>query len=243
MNALESMRSAIDEMAGQGLRVLAVAEAQCDEAALPVSQEGFRFRYLGLLGLADPLRREIPDAVRQCKEAGIRVVMITGDYPGTAESIARQAGLDAGTVLSGDELDRLNDAQLASCLQTSNVCARIAPEQKLRIVQALKANGEIVAMTGDGVNDAPALKAAHVGVAWEGGERMWRARQRRSFCWTTISLLSCAASGSGGVFSRTCRTQCPTFCRCMCQSPAWPCCLRCSVGRFCYIRCKLPFSN
>jgi P-type Ca2+ transporter type 2C len=163
-----AMQAAVDAMANQGLRVLAVASAEFSGDALPPTQAAFAFRHLGLLGLADPLRAEIPDAVRQCIEAGIRVVMITGDYPGTAASIARQAGMPEGDVLGGDVLDSLDDAQLSLRLRAVNVCARITPEQKLRLVQALKANGAIVAMTGDGVNDAPALKAAHVGIAMGG---------------------------------------------------------------------------
>ena len=94
--------------------------------------------------------------------------MITGDYPTTAQAIARQAGLDAKDVMTGDELDKLNDAELTQYVRTATVFARIMPEQKLRIVTALKANGEIVAMTGDGVNDAPSLKAAHIGIAMGG---------------------------------------------------------------------------
>jgi Ca2+-transporting ATPase len=160
--------AAVDAMAADGLRVLAVARAQLDSADFPAIEHDFDFEFVGLLGLADPLRAEIPDAVRQCHEAGIRVVMITGDYPATARAIARQAGLDADDVLSGDALGAMSDVELQACMKTVSVCARIAPEQKLRIVQALKANGEIAAMTGDGVNDAPALKAAHVGIAMGG---------------------------------------------------------------------------
>ena len=160
--------AAVDAMAAEGLRVLAVAQAQFSGADFPAVEHDFEFEFVGLLGLADPLRAEIPDAVRQCREAGIRVVMITGDYPATAHTIARQAGLTAEEILSGDDLATLSDAELQSRMKTVSVCARIAPEQKLRIVQALKADGEITAMTGDGVNDAPALKAAHVGIAMGG---------------------------------------------------------------------------
>jgi len=159
----------VDTLAAQGLRVLAVARGRFEGDAWPAEEHDFDFEFLGLLGLADPLRDEIPAAVRECHEAGIRVLMITGDYPATALAIATQAGLSthpsAGEVLSGDEMDQLGDAQLRARLAHTHVCARIAPAQKLRIVQALKAAGEVVAMTGDGVNDAPALRAAHVGVA------------------------------------------------------------------------------
>ena len=162
------MLQTVDAMADQGLRVLAVAEASADAAALPDEQERFAFHYLGLIALADPLRKDVPESMRQCREAGIQVLMITGDHPSTAKNIASRAGMTAGTVLTGDELDRLDDAALGARLRGTSVCARIAPAQKLRIVQALKTNGEIVAMTGDGVNDAPALKAAHVGIAMGG---------------------------------------------------------------------------
>lgn len=166
--ALQTMHADIDDLARQGLRVLAVARAEFSGTEFPESQEGFAFQYLGLVALADPVRAEIPAAVLECKQAGIRVIMITGDYPGTAASIAKQIGLAHANVLSGDQMDGLDDVQLQARLQDCDVCARITPEQKLRIVQALKAAGEIVAMTGDGVNDAPALKAAHVGIAMGG---------------------------------------------------------------------------
>jgi len=160
--------AASEDMANDGLRVLAVARARFDGTDFPAIEHDFDFEFVGLLGLEDPLRAEIPVAVRQCFEAGIRIVMITGDHPATARAIARQAGLAAEAVLSGDDLATLGDAELQARMKTASVCARIAPEQKLRIVQALKVNGEIVAMTGDGVNDAPALKAAHVGIAMGG---------------------------------------------------------------------------
>jgi Ca2+-transporting ATPase len=132
---------------------------------LPDSQHDFVLELSGLVGLADPLRQSVPEAVSECRSAGIRVVMITGDYPATARAIARQAGIDATHLLTGAELQQLSEAELALRVRTTTVFARIMPEQKLRIVQALKANGEIVAMTGDGVNDAPPLKAAHIGIA------------------------------------------------------------------------------
>ncbi len=157
--------AAVEVMAARGLRVLGVAQARFVGEQWPALEHDFDFEFIGLLGLTDPLRPEIPAAVAQCRSAGIRVVMMTGDYPATACAIAAQAQLDASVVLTGDAMAAMSDAELRTALRSVNICARVAPEQKLRIVQALKANGAVVAMTGDGVNDAPALKAAHVGVA------------------------------------------------------------------------------
>jgi P-type Ca2+ transporter type 2C len=160
----------VDKMAAEGLRVLAVARGEFTGQDWPASEHDFDFEFIGLLGLSDPVRTQVPAAVAECRAAGIRVVMITGDYPATARAIAHQAGLAErdGDVLSGDEIATLSDEALRERMASVSVCARIAPEQKLRIVQALKARGDIVAMTGDGVNDAPALRAAHVGVAMGG---------------------------------------------------------------------------
>ncbi|MEK7345470.1 MAG: cation-translocating P-type ATPase [Pseudomonadota bacterium] len=155
----------VTQMAQQGLRVLAVAHSRFEGDHYPDSPHDFAFEWLGLIGLTDPLRAEIPQAVAHCQSAGIQVIMITGDYPVTARTIARQAGLPEGDMLTGEDLDHLSDAALQQRLPQVTVCARISPHQKLRIVQALQARGEVVAMTGDGVNDAPALKAAHVGIA------------------------------------------------------------------------------
>ncbi len=163
-----ALRDAVDAMAADGLRVLGVARATFAGGVWPESQRDFAFEFVGLIGLADPLRPSVPAAVADCRSAGIRVVMITGDYPATARAIARQAGLDATDVLTGEELLALGDSALAERVQSATVFARIMPEQKLRIVNALKGNGEIVAMTGDGVNDAPSLKAAHIGIAMGG---------------------------------------------------------------------------
>ena len=165
--------AAAHEMAGRGLRVLAVARAKHrrgDTAAAgggwPSSPYGFDFEPLGLVGLADPLRAEVPAAVRECRAAGVRVAMVTGDHPATALAIARQAGIDtAGGVLTGAEIEALDDAALRARAAGTSVFARVMPAQKLRLVQAFRAAGEVVAMTGDGVNDAPALKAAHIGIA------------------------------------------------------------------------------
>ncbi len=167
--ALELSR-AVQAMAGEGLRVLGVAKAYFQKAPLPGEQHDFKFEFLGLVGLEDPVRPTVAGALQDCYTAGIRMVMITGDYPGTAQNIARQIGLTPlDQVITGAELDQMNDADLRDRVRTVNIFARVMPEQKLRLVNALKANGEIVAMTGDGVNDAPALKSAHIGIAM--GER------------------------------------------------------------------------
>jgi len=159
----------VNQVAEQGLRVLAVAKASFKQQDLPAIQHEFEFRFLGLIALADPLRPTARPAIKECLAAGIRVVMITGDYPATALSIAAQSGLDSSSgVITGADLDKLNDTQLQQRLSQVNVFCRVQPEQKLRLVKALKNAGEIVAMTGDGVNDAPALKAAHIGIAMGG---------------------------------------------------------------------------
>ena len=161
----QQWHAVVEQMAAEGLRVLAVAQGSHPDTRWPASAHDFDFEWLGLIGLADPLRPEVPEAMAQCRRAGIRVIMITGDHPATAQVIAQQAGLQVDRVLVGDALDALSDPALDEQLRQASVCARIAPQQKLRIVQALVRQGEIVAMTGDGVNDAPALRAAHVGVA------------------------------------------------------------------------------
>jgi len=156
-----------EELAGAGLRVLAVARAVAAGGELPAAQHDFAFDLVGLVGLEDPLRPGVREAVAECAGAGVRVVMITGDAAGTARAVARQAGLD-DTVCTGAELEALDDAALVERARGAAVFARFAPEQKLRLVQALRAANEIVAMTGDGVNDAPALRAAHIGIAMGG---------------------------------------------------------------------------
>jgi P-type Ca2+ transporter type 2C len=161
-----AIENAVQALAAQGLRVLGVAQASFREPQLPRHQHDFEFRFAGLVGLADPIRPAAPQAVAACRDAGIRVIMITGDYAGTARHVAGQIGLGASAgVLTGAELEQLDNAELRNRVRDVNVYARVAPEQKLRLVEALKANGEIVAMTGDGVNDAPALKSAHIGIA------------------------------------------------------------------------------
>lgn len=165
----QTIAQQVSEMAQEGLRVLGVARGVFQQQTLPGEQHDFTFEFLGLVGLADPVRPTVPAAVQECYAAGIRVVMITGDHRKTAQSIARQVGLKPlDEIINGPELDQMDDAELQRRVQKVNVFARMVPEQKLRLVNAFKANGEIVAMTGDGVNDAPALKAAHIGIAMGG---------------------------------------------------------------------------
>ncbi|WP_310734633.1 cation-translocating P-type ATPase [Azohydromonas caseinilytica] len=167
---LQALRTAAQTLAERGQRVLAVARAESVGTAWPESPLGFQWSLLGLVALADPLRPGVAPAVQECRQAGIRVVMITGDHPGTAQAIARQAGIDsAPAVMTGADIATLDEAALRQCVARTTVFARVLPEHKLRIVQALRARGEVVAMTGDGVNDAPSLKAAHIGIAM--GER------------------------------------------------------------------------
>ncbi len=165
---IRGLEAEVAAMAADGLRVLGVARAAFRPETLPGEQHDFVFEFLGLAGLADPVRPTAVNAVRECRGAGIRVVMITGDYPGTAQNIARQVGLPADPIVTGPELDAMDDAELRERVKHASLFARVVPEQKLRLVEALKANGEVVAMTGDGVNDAPALKAANIGIAMGG---------------------------------------------------------------------------
>ncbi|MGH8168990.1 MAG: cation-translocating P-type ATPase [Steroidobacteraceae bacterium] len=163
--ATQSLRLRVEELAHRGMRVLAVAAAVLGSTAPPERAVDLPLRLTGLIGFVDPLREGIPAAVRECRSAGIRVVMITGDHPATARAIAAQAGIEHEAVMSGAELARLDDLALREHAGRVSVFARITPEQKLRIVSALKTRGEVVAMTGDGVNDAPALRSAHIGIA------------------------------------------------------------------------------
>ncbi|MFH1101178.1 MAG: cation-translocating P-type ATPase [Methanobacteriota archaeon] len=166
---LRELSSSIQEMASEGLRVIGVAKAFFRKTGLPEQQHDFLFVFLGLIGFVDPVRPHVPEAVAECYSAGIRVVMITGDYPGTARCIAQEIGLkNPELVVTGPELTTFSDNELQERIKEVNVFARVIPEQKLRIVNALKANGEVVAMTGDGVNDAPSLKSADIGIAMGG---------------------------------------------------------------------------
>jgi Ca2+-transporting ATPase len=157
---------AVDEMASAGLRVLGVAKANLIPGELPTLQHDFDFEFLGLIGLSDPIRKNVPDAVKECYKAGIRVIMITGDYPVTAVNIGKEIGINNPELcITGSELQEMSEDELCERIKDVNIFARVVPEQKLKIVNALKKNKEIVAMTGDGINDAPALKASNIGIA------------------------------------------------------------------------------
>jgi Ca2+-transporting ATPase len=155
----------VDALARDGLRVLAVANGEFTGDALPSSPRAFSLELRGLVALRDPVRRSVPAALAACRRAGIRVIMITGDHPHTAQSVARESGLDGSQVVTGAEVAAADDARLAALAAGSSVFARTTPDQKLGLVRALRSNGEVVAMIGDGVNDAPALRAANIGIA------------------------------------------------------------------------------
>lgn len=166
----QKYETAIQSMASRGLRVLGVAKAKIGKEDLPEIQHDFDFEFIGLIGLSDPIRPEVKDAIQECYKAGIRVIMITGDYPVTAQNIGKDIGLkNFESCITGPELHAMSEQELSERIDNVNIFARVVPEQKLKIVNALKLKGEVVAMTGDGVNDAPALKAANIGIAM--GER------------------------------------------------------------------------
>jgi Ca2+-transporting ATPase len=162
---VQRVMAAVDRLAAEGLRVLGVAQAAID-GPCPDEPEAIGFTFLGLVGFLDPVREEVPAAIAEARGAGIDVIMVTGDHPATAMAIAHAAGLDTSAgPLTGREVAELPFSTLCERLREVRVFARITPDQKLLIVEALKADGEVVAMTGDGVNDAPALEAAHIGIA------------------------------------------------------------------------------
>ena len=166
---LAKLSAQVDAMASDGLRVLGIAKAAFAGDDWPQTQHDFDYEFLGLVGLADPVRPAVPGAIGECYRAGVRVVMITGDYPSTAQAIARKIGLrKAEEFLTGEMVEAMHEGELRRRLGRTAIFARVLPEQKLNLVEAFKANGEVVAMTGDGVNDAPALKAAHIGIAMGG---------------------------------------------------------------------------
>jgi Ca2+-transporting ATPase len=157
---------AVAEMASEGFRVIGVAKASLISGELPSIQHDFDLEFLGLIGLSDPIRVNVPDAIEECYKAGIRVIMITGDYPVTATNIGKEIGIkNPELFITGSELKEMTEDELCERIKTVNIFARVIPEQKLKIVNALKKNKEIVAMTGDGINDAPALKASNIGIA------------------------------------------------------------------------------
>lgn len=168
--ARERVHTNVSSLAAMGLRVLGVARHHAPNLADAADQAELKLDFVGLIGLADPIRSDVPPAIAECHRAGIRVVMITGDHPQTALAIAAQAGITTdGGVTTGAMLAEMSDEALQSVVKQTDVYARISPDQKLLLVKAMIASGEIVGMTGDGVNDAPALKAAHIGIAM--GER------------------------------------------------------------------------
>jgi P-type Ca2+ transporter type 2C len=163
---INNYKKAIEEMASSGLRVLGVCRAKLNHKNLPSAQHDFDFDFIGLIGLSDPVRENVPQAIVECYKAGIRVIMITGDYPVTAMNIGKEIGIkNPELCITGPELQEMTEDELCKRIREVNIFARVVPEQKLKIVNALKRNREIVAMTGDGINDAPALKASNIGIA------------------------------------------------------------------------------
>ncbi len=168
--ARDQAQRVVEAMGRRGLRILAVAEARGARSSAPENLDDLKFTLSGVIGFHDPVRADVPAAIAVCQRAGVRVIMMTGDAALTAATIARDAGITIGKgVLSGPEIADLTRHQLALRASDTSVFARLTPDQKLALVNALKENGEVVAMTGDGVNDAPALRAAHIGIAM--GER------------------------------------------------------------------------
>ncbi|MEA4831287.1 MAG: cation-translocating P-type ATPase [Oscillospiraceae bacterium] len=164
---LNIIQERITQMSAEGLRVIAVAEANPEsEAEIPENITKCHLTLLGLIGLADPPREGVKNDIETCNKAGIRVVMITGDNGITASAIARKVGMkNCESIITGDMLDNMSDEELREKVKSVSIFSRVIPEHKMRIVKAFKGNGEIVAMTGDGVNDAPALKYADIGIA------------------------------------------------------------------------------
>lgn len=230
-----AMARNVEVMAAAGLRVLAIAQGTVT-GTLPDRQQDLHLTWLGLVGLADPLRSSVPRAVAECRRAGINLNIITGDHPVTATAIAREAGLDGQFPLTGKELDTLDDAALGERLQRGDAFARIMPAQKLRIVNALKTRNEVVAMTGDGVNDAPSLRAPISASRWADAAPMLRAKPLPSSFLTTISAPSCRQSVWAAASTTTCARPWASSSRSTCPLqglPSPPCCLafRSSSGR------------
>jgi len=168
-NTARKMSDVAESMAAEGLRVLGVAKAYAPGMPLPSHQHDFNFLFVGFIGIADPIRPEVPRSVEECRTAGVRLVMMTGDHPVTAQSIALKIGLEnPHQVVTGAEIEKMSPDDLQKVIKSTSVFSRVSPAQKLLLVEALKKAGEVVAMTGDGVNDAPALKSANIGIAMGG---------------------------------------------------------------------------
>jgi Ca2+-transporting ATPase len=196
-----TLQGVVSHLADRGLRVLAMAHRELPEDADPeeaVNHPG-QLTLAGFQGMADPPRKEVPAAIARCQRAGIRVVMVTGDHAGTARTIAKRVGIlgEGGMVVTGQELEAMAPAQLETVVGSAAVFARVGPEQKLAIVHSLKRRGEIVAITGDGVNDAPALKAASIGVAM-GQSGTDAAREAADIVLTDDNFVSIAAAVEEG---------------------------------------------
>ncbi|WP_242850109.1 cation-translocating P-type ATPase [Clostridium polynesiense] len=165
---MDKLKKDADSMAEETLRIIVLADVHSD--ILHENVEDYVLNFRGIIGFRDTVKEGVKECIEVCRKAGIRVVMITGDYSKTAMSIGREAGLILkGSVITGEQLDKMNDLELKKAVNVCNIFSRVIPEHKMRIVKALQENGEIVAMTGDGVNDAPALKNADIGIAM--GER------------------------------------------------------------------------
>ena len=166
---IETARKFTDQMSSEALRVLAIAYKVIDEIPSELTSENLEndLIFMGLVGMIDPPRPEAKEAVKICRKAGIKVVMITGDHVVTASAIAKELGIlkDGDKAITGPELDALTDTELDEIVESISVYARVSPENKIRIVKSWQRKGQIVSMTGDGVNDAPALKAADIGCA------------------------------------------------------------------------------
>jgi Ca2+-transporting ATPase len=165
-DARKEVADAIAGMARAGERLLAFSYHRLPPASRLEKESLERnLVFVGVVGFMDPPRKEVKDAIRTCREAGIKVIMVTGDHPETARTVASQVGIDSTRVLTGNEISKMSDEEVKQALKVTFVFARVTPEDKLRLVRLLRENGEIVAVTGDGINDAPALKEAHIGVA------------------------------------------------------------------------------
>jgi Ca2+-transporting ATPase len=188
----------VDALAGEGLRLIALARRRAEESPQSADEAERELHYLGLAAFDDPLREGVPEAVAALRRAGVATIVVTGDHPRTAAAVARRAGLSSGTLLlGGSELERMDEAELAQRLVDGAIVARATPQDKLRIVRLLQDRGEIVAVTGDGVNDAPALQAANVGIAM-GKRGTDLAREAADLVLTDDAYPTIAAAVEGG---------------------------------------------